>query len=222
MKKNSYTGHRPIFTGSPSIVTGGFNLDKTTQNFTVGDVIPAGSLAIYDEQTRKVKILKTGKVVSIEPKSTTTTDPGTLEQTVTPYQVIQLHTDEFYQPFFAIGDSVLKSVSGSFADAPKITKVEKTDTLMKITLSGEIADLVEDDILIEVVDKGGQAVFVGEANSVTIYDVTIKDKYTGIDVSADTMQYELYERRVLPIPESQKDETGSFLKANIHIKLTQS
>ena len=56
--KASFVGSRPIFTGSPTIVPGGFNLDKTSQNFRVGDVIPAGTLAIYDEQKHTVKVVK--------------------------------------------------------------------------------------------------------------------------------------------------------------------
>ena len=80
--KASFVGSRPIFTGSPTIVPGGFNLDKTSQNFRVGDVIPAGTLAIYDEQKRTVKVVKTAKVLSV--KGTTVT----------------LYVDEFYEPIF--------------------------------------------------------------------------------------------------------------------------
>ena len=65
-KKHSFTGERPIFTGSPSIVQGGFNLDVTKQRFNVGDTIPAGTLAIYDEQTRLVSVVKTAKVVEVD------------------------------------------------------------------------------------------------------------------------------------------------------------
>jgi hypothetical protein len=45
-KTASFTGMRPIFTGSPSIVQGGFNLDVENQHFAVGDTVPAGTLAI--------------------------------------------------------------------------------------------------------------------------------------------------------------------------------
>lgn len=62
----------------------------------------------------------------------------------------------------------------------------------------------------------------GLANSVTIKDRVVSEFETDIDVTADTMQYALYERRVSPIPDSQKDETGAFLKANPHVKLTKS
>ena len=56
--KASFVGSRPIFTGSPTIVPGGFNLDKTSQNFRVGDVIPAGKLDIYDEQKNDYPVFK--------------------------------------------------------------------------------------------------------------------------------------------------------------------
>lgn len=36
-KTASFTGMRPIFTGSPSIVQGGFNLDVENQHFAVGN-----------------------------------------------------------------------------------------------------------------------------------------------------------------------------------------
>ena len=53
-KTASFTGMRPIFTGSPSIVQGGFNLDVENQHFAVGDTVPAGTLAIKDEVKRTV------------------------------------------------------------------------------------------------------------------------------------------------------------------------
>ena len=65
-KTDSFTGSRPVFTGSPSIVPGGFNLDVTNQSFNVGDIIPIGSVATFNEQTRLVQILKTAEVVEID------------------------------------------------------------------------------------------------------------------------------------------------------------
>ena len=64
--KDSFTGSRPVFTGSPSIVPGGFNLDVENQHFNKGDIIPIGTVATFDEQTRKVQILKTAEVVDID------------------------------------------------------------------------------------------------------------------------------------------------------------
>ena len=188
---------------------GGFNLDVTKQHFNVGDTIPAGTLAIYDEQTRLVNVLKTAKVVEIDSDDS---------------KIIHLLVDEFYAPFFAVGDKVAKAgaISGTFADAVSITKIEAKDENYTITLSKEISGLAKDDVLVEVVENSSNAAEIGEANSVTIYDVDVKEFETGIDVSADTMQYAMYERRVPPIPASQKDTTGKFLKANPHVKLTQS
>lgn len=60
-KTASFTGMRPIFTGSPSIVQGGFNLDVENQHFAVGDTVPAGTLAIKDEVKRTVQVIKTAK-----------------------------------------------------------------------------------------------------------------------------------------------------------------
>ena len=36
------------------------------------------------------------------------------------------------------------------------------------------------------------------------------------------MQYAVMERRVLPIPDSMKDSTKRYLKANSHIRLSQT
>ncbi len=207
-RRKSFTGQRPIFTGSPSLVPGGFNLDKTSQNFTVGDVIPGGTLAIYDEQTRKVQIIKTGKVLEVDADNA---------------KIVTLVTDEFYQPVFVVGDSVLKTVNGTFANAPTVTKVEKTDTLMKITLSAAITGLTTGDVLVQVIkDSSNNAAVIGDANCVTVADVDVREYETPVAVTADTMQYALYERRVPPILASQKDSTGKFLKANPHVKLSQS
>nr|UWI25160.1 MAG: head fiber protein [Bacteriophage sp.] len=208
-KTNSFTGERPIFTGSPSIVQGGFNLDVAKQHFNVGDVIPAGTLAIYDEQTRLVSVLKTAKVVEIGSDD---------------HKIVHLMVDEFYAPFFAVGDKVAKAgaISGTFDAAVSITKIEAKNESYIITLSGEISGLAKNDVLVEVVNSSSNAAEIGEANAVTIYDVYVNEFETGIDVCADTMQYAMYERRVPPIPASQKDTTGKYLKANPHVKLTQS
>lgn len=207
-KTHSFTGERPIFTGAPSIVQGGFNLDVSKQRFNVGDTIPAGTLAIYDEQTRLVSVLKTAKVVEVDGEN----------------KVVHLLVDEFYAPCFAVGDKVAKAgeISGTFEAAVSITKIEAKNENYVITLSAEISGLAKDDVLVEVVEKSSNAAEIGEANAVTIYDVDVNEFETGIDVSADTMQYAMYERRVPPIPASQKDATGKFLKVNPHVKLTQS
>lgn len=215
-KTASFTGMRPIFTGSPSIVQGGFNLDVVGQKFRVGDVIPAGTLAIRDEATRKVQVIKTAKVVEVDSENN---------------KKVTLYVDEFFAPCFAVGDSVLKAgaVTGTFASAPTIASIDNgnclnnTGNVYVVTLSAAITGLKAGDVIVEVVKDGSNnAKERGKANSVTFRDYEISEFETAVDVSADTMQYALYERRVAPIPSSQKDSTGMFLSANPHVKLTQS
>lgn len=207
-KRTSFVGERPIFSGSPNIVPGGFNLGIAKQNFAVGDLIPAGTLAIFDEQTRLVQILKTAKVKAIDADDA---------------KIITLVTSDYYQPVFAVGDKVLATVSGTYAAAPSITKIDKTDNEYKITLSAAIAGLAVDNILVQVVeDSSNNAAIIGNANALTIEEVTVREYETPVDVTDDTLGYALFERRVLPIPASQKDTTTRYLKANPHIKLSQS
>ena len=204
----SFTGTRPIFTGSPSIVQGGFNLDVTTQNFAVGDVIPAGTLAIKNEETRKVQIIKTAKVVDVAED----------------HKTVTLHVDEFYVPCFSVGDKVLKlPISGNYSDVPAIAKIEAKGETYIITLDKAAATGWRNgDVIEQVVDGSPAAKEIGKANCVTIYDVEVSEFETGIDVSADTMQYAMYELRVAPIPATQKNESGDYLVANPHVKLTKS
>lgn len=208
-KTASFTGTRPIFSGSPSIVPGGFNLDVANQHFAVGDVIPAGTLAIANEETRKVQIVRTATVVEIDAEDT---------------KKVTLRVDEFFAPCFAVGNKVLKAgaISGTFAAAPQITKIEKNGQSYVVTLSAAISGLAANDTIVEVVDNGGNAAEIGKANTVTIRDEEVSEFETSVDVTADTMQYALYERRVAPIPASQKDTTGLFLAANPHVKLSKS
>ena len=93
-KKASFTGSRPIFTGSPSIVPGGFNLDVANQSFKVGDTIPQGTVAKFDEQTRLVQILKTAEVVDVD------TDDN---------KIVSLRVAEFFEPCFVVGAKVAKA-----------------------------------------------------------------------------------------------------------------
>lgn len=208
-KTASFTGQRPIYTGSPAIVPGGFNLDVANQNFPVGMVIPGGSLAIYDEEKRTVQIVKTASVVEVNIENT---------------KEVTLLVDEFYAPIFAVGDKVAKAgaISGTYAAAVQITAISKTDNSFVITLSAAISGLKAGDALVEVVNASGNAAEIGKANALTLADIEVGEFETGVDVTADTMQYALYERRVPVIPASQKDATGKFLAVNPHVKLTQS
>lgn len=214
MKRNkiSFVGEKPIFTGSPQIVPGGFNLDREKQRFSVGDIIPAGTLAIFDEVTRKVQIVKTAKVKAIDTKDK---------------KVITLYSNGYCSPCFSVGDKLLqaKSVSGTFASAPSIASIEKpgvSNAPYVITLSDVITGLAVDDVLVEVVDSSSNAAVIGDPNSLTVEEVTVKEFETAIDVTEDTMQYAVMERRILPIPDSMKDSTKRYLKANSHIRLSQT
>lgn len=208
-KTASFTGQRPIYTGSPAIVPGGFNLDVANQNFPVGMIIPGGSLAIYDEEKRTVQIVKTASVVEVNTENT---------------KEVTLLVDEFYAPIFAVGDKVAKAgaISGTYAAAVQITAISKTDNSFVITLSAAISGLKAGDALVEVVNASGNAAEIGKANALILADIEVGEFETGVDVTADTMQYALYERRVPVIPASQKDATGKFLAVNPHVKLTQS
>lgn len=212
-KKHSFTGSRPIFTGSPSKVIGGFNLDRSNQNFADGDIIPGGVLAIANEETRLVQVIKTAKVAEVDSEDA---------------KLVTLEVDEFYAPFFAVGDMILKAgaTATAIASVPTIKKIEEKGNIYKITLSAAITGLAKGDVLEEVISDGDaitpKSKSRGLANSVTVADNEVKEFETSIDVSADTLQYALYERRVLPIPASQKDDTGAFLKANPHVKFTKS
>lgn len=208
-KTASFTGQRPIYTGSPAIVPGGFNLDVANQNFPVGTIIPGGSLAIYDEEKRTVQIVKTASVVEVNAENA---------------KEVTLLVDEFYAPIFAVGDKVAKvgAISGTYAAAVQITAISKTDNSFVITLSAAISGLKAGDALVEVVNASGNAAEIGKANALTLADIEVGEFETGVDVTADTMQYALFERRVPVIPASQKDATGKFLAVNPHVKLTQS
>lgn len=209
-KTDSFTGQRPVFTGSPSIVPGGFNLDVTNQRFNVGDIIPIGTVAKFDEQTRLVQILKTAEVVDIDSDDA---------------KIVSLKVAEFFKPVFCVGDKIAKAgaISGTYANAISITAINKTKSTYVITLSSAISGLAVGDTLEEVVENASHNAaerFTG--NSVTIKDVEVDEFETAIDVCADTMQYALLERRVPKIPASQKDAAGMALAGNPHIKLSQS
>ena len=209
-KTDSFTGSRPIFTGSPSIVPGGFNLDVQNQTFKVGDVIPMGTLATFDEQTRLVQILKTAEVVEVDADDA---------------KKVSLRVAEFFAPNFVVGDKVGKAdaITGTYANAASITAIERTKSTFVVTLDKAVTGLAKGDTLEEVVkDASNNAAERFTGRAATIADTVVDEFETAIDVTADTMQYALLERRVPPIPASQKDATGLYLKGNPHVKLSKS
>lgn len=169
-KTDSFTGSRPVFTGSPSIVPGGFNLDKTNQAFNEGDIIPIGSVAKFDEQTRLVQILKTAEVVAIDADDA---------------KIVSLKVAEFFMPIFCVGEKVAKAgaISGTYAAAVSITAIEKTKSTYVVTLSGTISGLAVGDTLEEVVSAASEEVVAGimvtHGQSDHIYVVT-----PGLDLAA--------------------------------------
>ena len=137
-KTDSFTGSRPVFTGSLSIVPGGFNLDVTNQSFNVGDIIPIGSVATFNEQTRLVQILKTAEVVEIDSDDA---------------KKVSLKVAEFFKPIFCVGEKVAKAgaISGTYANAVSIAAITKTKSTYVVTLSAAISGLAVGDTLEEVV-----------------------------------------------------------------------
>ena len=127
-KTDSFTGQRPVFTGSPSIVPGGFNLDKTNQSFKVGDIIPIGTVCKFDEQTRLVQILKTAEVVAIDSDDA---------------KIVSLKVAEFFKPVFCVGEKIAKAgaISGTYANAVSIAAINQTKSTYVITLSAAITGL---------------------------------------------------------------------------------
>ena len=298
-RTKSYEGSRPIATGSLTREVGGFLLDRESQNFVEGNVIPAGTLARRNENTRKVLIVKTAKVKAIDAEDA---------------KIVTLESDAFLAPIFAVGEKVLKTVTGvsAYSDAPSIAAISDNDSGYVVTLSNSIAGLAVGDILVQVVSvdsvpvsagvitadnsnkiymitpgldivagdklyKGevGSSSLVSEAATVSSYDKvsgklvtaaaisgcaagdtltkvfadattptkavttqkvanTIKancvvveetlvredGNETIVDVCADTMSYAIYERRILPVEDAQKDATGTYLAENPHIRFT--
>ena len=205
-RTKSYDGSRPIATGALTREVGGFLLDQTSQTFVEGDVISAGTLARRDESTRKVLIIKTAKVKAINESDA---------------KIVTLESDAFLGPNFAVGDKVLKTVSGTYANAPAINAISDTANGYVITLSAAIDGLAVGDVLQNVYKSGSDAA-IYKANCVVVADTTVREdgNETIVDVCADTMQYAIYERRILPVPAAQKNTTGVYLAENPHIRFT--
>jgi hypothetical protein len=164
-KTKSYVGMRPVFTGSPSVEVGGFNVDTEEQSFIKGDIIPAGTLCKVDDFNRKAVICKTGKVKSVDSTAVT------------------LESDDFINPNFAVGDKVAKAEGGVYSSAITITAISNTDSGYVVTLSGTISGLAQGDILCEVVSEDSDVVTSGiitADNTNKVYMVQ-----PGLDLAAD-------------------------------------
>lgn len=206
-KRTSFVGERPVFTGSPHIVEGGFTLDKTGQNFNVGDIIPAGSFAYFNEQTRKVLVYKSAKVKAIN---------------ATDAKIVTLEMSDYLVPIFAVGDKISNIAHGSYDNSPSIVKIENTDSSYVVTLSAAITDLAVNDILSEIKSSTAKANINKDRTKAGLVasDVVVNEDDTPIDVVDDTMQYAAFYNRIPPL--SMNDMRAGVLIDNSAIRITFS
>lgn len=170
--KKSFAGTRPVFTVSPVVEIGGFSVDKTAQNLVVGDVIPEGTLVVHDEITRKVLIVKTGKVKAIDQSDA---------------KIVTLESNDFVNPNFAVGDKVAVADGGAYGSAITITSIEDGDNGYIVTLSGTISGLAVGDVICELAKVDSDVVVAGVItadNTNKIYMVT-----PGLDIKAGDKLY---------------------------------
>jgi hypothetical protein len=212
VRTTQYGGIRPICTGSALIgVPGGFNLDLSKVKISVGALIPGGSLAQYDEKTRLVTVLKASRVTAIS---------------VQDAKIVNLESDEFTTPIFSVGDSVLKTVSGTFANAPTITKITNDKNGFVITLSEAIGGLTVGDALFQVITDGdaNASLPIDAPQGLTIAEeplgTPVRLDETSVDVSIGTNGHQFYFRRIPPIP--AQFISGICLETNPNILFTDS
>lgn len=211
--RQTYGGDRPIATAQPIMTEGGYNLDQSANSFDEGVIIPAGSLVAFDEAARTAKVLKAARVTAIDGSDA---------------KIVTLESDQFIKPTFKVGESVLKTVSGTsnFADAPTITAIDKSNGGFKVTLSAEISGLAVGDAIFQVISNGAstpKAVFIATSfQGMVIADSEVKasGSETSIDVTLDSGVGSFYAHRIPPIYSGHI--TGNVLKDNHNIKLTNS
>ncbi len=199
-KKQSYGGGRPVFVTPPHLVLGGFELDTVAQSLPVGTVIPAGTLAVCDESTHKVKLLKSARVTAISTEDA---------------KIVNVEHDEFLSNLFAVGDLV--HIIPAAGEDPLVEVTVAAVNEGTITLSAEIPDLEVSDVITQIKKVEDAAAFIATFNCVVIAQVKVVDGVNGVDVSKDA---ELYARRVLPVPSSLL--TNDMLTAYPHIRYSNS
>jgi hypothetical protein len=209
--KQKFGGIRPIINGTAAIgVVGGFNLDRSTVSWPTGAIIPGGSLAQYDEATRLVTVLKASRVKVIDGVDA---------------KIVTLDT-EFIPACFVVGDRVMKTVSGTFAAAPSITKIEDGNAGYVITLSAEISGLAVGDAVFQVISDSSSnaALPVTAPQGLTIAGEVVGTPVgvfeTSVDVTVDSKGYMFYKRRIPPIPAAFI--SGIALVTNPNILFTES
>lgn len=206
-RRKSYGGTRPVFTVQPIMVVGGFNLDEEAIKLNTGMIVPAGTLSDYKEEDHTMVILKTARVIGINTGNA---------------KIVTLESNEFLCPVFVVGDKVVKTVSGKFADAPEIKSIASDDEKYVITLNKEITGLSVGDTIMHVVeDESGNAALVSETfPAMVIKDTDVTQDEKNIDITIDTGIGAAYVKRIPPIPENMRKD--NFLAANQNIKLSDS
>jgi hypothetical protein len=139
-------------------------------------------------------------------------------------KIVTLDTD-FIPACFVVGDKVLKTVSGTFAAAPSITKIEDRNTSYVITLSAEISGLAVGDAIFQVIADGSNAALpVTAPQGLTIAGDAVGTPVgmfeTSVDVTVDSKGYMFYKRRIPPIPAAFI--SGITLGTNPNILFTDS
>lgn len=203
-EKTSYGGGRPVFVKIPHLVEGGFELDTSGQSFAVGAIIPAGTLAVCDESTRKVKVLKSARVTAIDSEDA---------------KIVTLEQDEYLENLFVAGDLV--HIIPAAGEDPLVEVTVASVAGGVITLSAAIPDLEVGDTITQIKNVADEAAFVATFNCVTIAPVKVHSNITGVDVSKDA---ELFANRVLPVPASLIGEgiLINCLVTNPHIRYSNS
>lgn len=198
--KKTYGGTRPVFAVPPVPVSGGFELDLTKHSIAVGKVIPAGTLASVNENTRKLAVLKSAKVKAINAQDATK---------------VTLDVSDFLTNLFESGDVVHYIPVDGQTPAVTISIVAVNDN--DIVLSEAIPSLAVGDLITQKVVAEGAASLVATFNAVVLDDTEVKNGVTGIDATKDTI---LFENRILPIPSSLVTG-GEFLAVNPQIRFSK-
>ena len=123
-----------------------------------------------------------------------------------------------------VGSDALMSTAKTVVSYDPISGQLETNAAFASGAAGDVIYKVYPDATTDT--KAVTTTAVGKfvkANCVVVADTLIREdgNETLIDVCADTMQYAIYERRILPVVAGQKDTTGVYLSENPHIRFTQ-
>jgi hypothetical protein len=135
-------------------------------------------------------------------------------------KIVTLDTD-FIPACFVVGDKVLKTVTGTFAAAPSIAKIEDGNAGYVITLSAVISGLAVGDAIFQVISDSSSnaALPVTAPQGLTIAGDAVGTPVgmfeTSVDVTADSKGYMFYKRRIPPIPADFISGIGLATNPNI-------